>query len=89
MQSWEILPLEVSNIMCLGIGQCSDSKTDIMGGELARTTLFWLDIIVILQFGMPVKDARHSTAVYVKFFGDGIISHPIFFEMDNPGLFGG
>ena len=89
MQSWEILPLEVGNVMCLGIGQRSGSKTDIQCGKLARSTWLGLDIIIIFQFGMPLTDARNSGAVYVKLFGDGIISHPIFFEMDDSGLFRG
>ena len=89
MQSWEILPLEVGNVMCLGIGQCSDSKTDVKCDELARTTWLWLDIIVIFQFCMLVTDAGNSGVVYMELFGDGIISHPIVFEVDNLGFFGG
>jgi hypothetical protein len=32
MQSWEILPLKVSNVMCLATGQSSGSKTNIVCG---------------------------------------------------------
>jgi len=75
--------------MGLGIGQCSGSKTDIICGELARATWFWLDIIVVLEFSMPAIDARHCTPVYVEFLGDGIISHPSILVMNNAGLLGG
>jgi hypothetical protein len=88
MQSWEILPLEVGNVVCLATGQCSGSKTDVVCGELARATQFRLDIIVIFEFGMPLKDASHGGSVYMKFFGDGIISHPGVLEMDDASLFG-
>ena len=89
MQSREILPLKVGNVMCLGTGQSSGSKTNVVGGELAGATCFWLDIIVVFHFGMPVIDARHSTAVYMEFLGNGISSHPCVFEMDDASLFGG
>jgi hypothetical protein len=83
------LPLKVGNVMCLGTSQCSDSKTNIVGGKLAGITCFGLNIIIILHFGMPVVDTSHGTAVYMEFFCDGIISYPSVFEMDNANLFGG
>ena len=75
--------------MGLGISQCLGSKMDIICGELARATWFWLNIIVVLEFGMPAIDARHYTSVYVEFLGNGIISHPSILVMNNAGLFGG
>jgi hypothetical protein len=89
MQSWEILPLKVGNIMGLRTSQCSGSKTNVMCGELARSTWFWLDIIIVFRFGMSAIDASHGAPVYLKLFSDGIIGQAIVFEMDNPGLFGG
>ncbi len=86
MQSWEKLPLKVGNVVHLAIGQSLDHKMDIICGEYARATWFWLDIIIILQFGMPVIDVGHSGPVYVEFFGNGIIAHPSVFEMDDAGL---
>ena len=66
--------MKVSDIVRLGIGQCSDSKTNVVCGKLARATWFWFDIIVILEFGMPAIDARDSGAVNVEFFSNVIAS---------------
>jgi hypothetical protein len=37
---------------------------------------------------MSLIDARYGASVYVKFFGNGIISHPGVLEMDDASLFG-
>jgi hypothetical protein len=63
MQSQEILPLKVSNIMCLATGQSSGRKTNVVYGKLVRAIGFGLDIIVIFEFGMSLIDVRHSALV--------------------------
>ena len=63
MYVWEILLLEVGDVMCVGVCQHVDCLVSVNYGKFGRSSCFLFEVAIVFTFCISVIDAIDGTVM--------------------------